>query len=62
MASAIEATTRKNLHPVDYFKIVEALHGSSHAKMDFWPLEACIILYGMGQHIVHMPINCMYGM
>ena len=38
MASAIEARTHRNPHPVDYFKMAEAFNGSAHAKMAFWPL------------------------
>jgi hypothetical protein len=48
MGSAIEVTTHRNPHPVDYidyFKMVEALNGTAHAKTAFWPLEASIILY-----------------
>ena len=49
MGRAIEATTHRNPHPVDYFdyfKKVEALNGGAHAKMAFWPLETSIFLYG----------------
>jgi hypothetical protein len=49
MGRAIEATTHKNRHPVDYtdnLKWQQKKGESPHAKLAFWPLEASIILYG----------------
>jgi hypothetical protein len=46
MDSDIKATPHTNLHPLDYFKMEEALNDAALAKMAFWPLEASIILHG----------------
>lgn len=35
MGSAIGATNHRKPHPVDYFKMVQALNGAVHAKMAF---------------------------
>ena len=45
MGSAIEATTHRNPHPVDYFKMAESHNGAAHVKTALWPLEASIIIY-----------------
>jgi hypothetical protein len=44
-------------HPVEYILMVKALNGTAHANAAFWPLEASIILYGLGG-ISHMTGAC----
>lgn len=60
MGSAIEAATRRNPHPVDYFKMVEAFKVHTTTKKGFYPqVKSSNYLYGQ-QHYSQSTVSVDY--